>query len=66
MKALFDLLYLKPLPDSLSGKQQVLEDLRIRFDAITPADIKEFNSYVYLTHSPKMRQVSTIIAKLSL
>lgn len=66
MKALFDLLYLKPLPNTVSGKQQVLEDLRIRFDAITPADTKEFNSYVSLINSPKMRQVSTIIAKLSL
>ena len=66
MKALFDLLYLKPLPATIARKKQTLEDLRIRTDVITPADIEEFNSYVALADSPKMKQVSNIITKLSL
>lgn len=62
-KALFDLLYLKPLPRTVSGKKQVLLDLRINWDAIQQEDKEEFNRYVDLYSSQKMKQLATIIYK---
>jgi len=65
-KALFDLLYLKPLPSTVSGKRQVLPDLRINWNSITKEDTEEFNRYVDVSASKKMKQVATIISKLTL
>ena len=65
-KALFDLLYLKPLPATVSGKKQVLEDVRINWESITCEDKKEFDQYVHLSESRKMSQIATIISKLPL
>ncbi len=63
-KALFDLLYLKSLPDTVSGKKQELLDLRINWDSITRDDMKEFDRYVSISQSPKMGQSANIISKL--
>ena len=63
-KALFDLLYLKSLPSTVSGKKQELLDLRINWDGITSDDTEEFDRYVTISQSPKMRQIATIIFKL--
>lgn len=65
-KALFDFLYLKPLPSTVSGKKQVLEDLRINWNNITREDIEEFNRYVDVSASKKMKQITTIISKLTI
>lgn len=65
-KALFDLLYLKPLPSTVSGKKQVLEDFRINWGTFAQEDMKEFDRYVNLSASQKMRHVATLISKLIL
>ncbi|OGJ15892.1 MAG: hypothetical protein A2632_01855 [Candidatus Pacebacteria bacterium RIFCSPHIGHO2_01_FULL_46_16] len=62
-KALFDLLYLKPLPRTVSGKRQVIADLRINWATISKDDMAEFATYVKLSQSQKMTQVVNIIAK---
>lgn len=63
-KALFDLLYLKPLLNTVSGKKQELLDLRINWSSLTSGDREEFDTYVDISQSPKMRQVAAIISKL--
>lgn len=63
-KALFDVLYLKPLPSTVAGKKRELIDLRINWSTVTQEDMMEFNKYVKLSQSPKMEQTATIIAKL--
>ncbi len=62
-KALFDLLYLKPLPPTLAGKKQEVLDLRINWDMFGREDRQEFNTYARLSCSNKMKQVANIILK---
>lgn len=62
-KALFDLLYLKVLPDTSSGKRQVIADLRINWSLVNIDDLREFQGYVEASQSPKMKQVSRIVSK---
>ena len=63
-KALFDLLYLKPMPQSLSGKkQEVLDDMRIQWELLTKQDREEFSRYVTLSQSKKMKQLVYIITR---
>jgi len=64
-KALFDLLYLKPLPTTARGKEQVIADLRINWQNFSRSDLDEFAVYVNLSNSPKMNQVMRQIAKLA-
>lgn len=61
-KALFDLCYLKPLPSTVSGKkQELLSDLRIDWTTFTKENLSEFQTYVDLSASKKMREVAHII-----
>lgn len=62
-KALFDLLYLKALPDTSSGKRQAIADLRINWSLFNRDDLREFQGYAEASRSPKMEQVSRIISK---
>lgn len=63
-KALFDLLYLQPLPSTARGKRQVIADLRINWQAVEVDDLAEFQTYVDMSSSPKMQQVASQIQKL--
>jgi len=57
-KALFDYLYLRPLPNK-SGKQRynLVEELRLNLDDFPTAAQAEFASYVAASNSPKMQRI---------
>jgi len=55
-KALFDYLYLRPLPRSLrKHKISLAEELRLNLDELTSEVKNEFGDYIELSDSPKMR-----------
>jgi len=57
-KALFDYLYLRPLPPTLkSQKFNLAEELRLNLDEITPAEQFEFTSFVANSETAKMQHV---------
>ena len=54
-KALFDILYLRPLPRSFrSDDLDLAEDLRLNLDEFSPGDINEFKRHVEISDSEKM------------
>ena len=54
-KALFDFLYLRPLPRSLRAEDlDLAEDLRLNLDEFSPEDIIEFKRHVEIGDSEKM------------
>ena len=54
-KALFDYLYLRPLPRSLRAEDlDQAEDLRLNLDEFSPEDINEFKRHVEISDSEKM------------
>jgi predicted transcriptional regulator of viral defense system len=54
-KALFDFLYLRPLPRSLRAEDlDLAEDLRLNLDEFSPEDINEFKRHVEIGDSEKM------------
>lgn len=54
-KALFDFLYLRPLPRSLRTEDlDLAEDLRLNLDEFSPEDRIEFKMYVEISDSEKM------------
>ncbi|TSC83573.1 MAG: hypothetical protein G01um101416_1212 [Microgenomates group bacterium Gr01-1014_16] len=60
-KALFDFLYLRKM---LNIRIELTLDLRLNWDHFSRADYLEFNQYVDLAKSPKMRKISRIIEEL--
>ena len=57
-KALFDYLYLKPIPRSYRKKSVFLSaDLRLDLDNFNEEDKEEFRSYVQISESEKMNMV---------
>jgi predicted transcriptional regulator of viral defense system len=58
-KALFDYVYLRPLPRSLrTHKYDLAEDLRLNIDLLSSKEWNEFVDYVELSSSPKMSFIS--------
>jgi predicted transcriptional regulator of viral defense system len=58
-KALFDYVYLRPIPSSLrTHKYDLAEDLRLNIDLLSSKDWNEFEDYVELSTSPKMSFIS--------
>ena len=58
-KALFDYVYLRPLPRSLrTHKFALAEDLRLNIDLLSSQDWTEFANYVDLSASPKLSFIS--------
>jgi len=55
-KALFDYLYLRPLP-AYYGSFSLAEELRLNLDELTPADWDEFTGYVITSGKMKMRRI---------
>jgi predicted transcriptional regulator of viral defense system len=54
-KALFDILYLRPLPRSFrSDDLDLAEDLRLNLDEFSPGDINDFKRHVEISDSEKM------------
>ena len=57
-KALFDYLYLRPLPRRLRSPEIDLgEDLRLNLDDFSKESIEEFESYIKLRASEKMNYI---------
>ena len=57
-KALFDYLYLRPLPGNItSPRYDLAEELRLNLDEFTPAEREEFAGYVTTSGMVKMRRV---------
>jgi len=57
-KALFDLLYLRPIPEKYRTLQFNLgEELRLKLDELNPDGIEEFSGYVEASNSPKMKAI---------
>jgi predicted transcriptional regulator of viral defense system len=57
-KALFDYLYLRPLPASYrSPKINLTEELRLNLDELTATDRKEFCRFVEESHSRKLMDI---------
>ena len=57
-KALFDLLYLRPIPEKYRTlKFNLGEELRLKLDELNPNDIEEFSGYVDASNSPTMKEI---------
>lgn len=57
-KALFDYLYLRPLPASYrSPKINLTEELRLNLDELTATDRKEFSRFVEVSQSRKLMDI---------
>ena len=57
-KALFDLLYLRPIPEKYRTlKFNLGEELRLKVDELNTKDIEEFSGYVDASDSPKMKEI---------
>lgn len=57
-KALFDLLYLRPIPEKYRTlKFNLGEELRLKLDELSTDDIEEFSGYVDTSNSPKMKAI---------
>ncbi len=57
-KALFDYLYLKPIPAACrSIKTDLAEELRLNLDELDPSSAEEFARRVETSDSPKMRSI---------
>lgn len=61
-KALFDYLYLKKFNDINQIEYFLRQESRINWFELTKKDFKEFNQYVYISESNKMKTVSKIIS----
>ncbi len=59
-KALFDYLYLRPIPPRFQGtKLDLAEELRLNLDQVEPASLSEFAVYVASSKSQKMHNILT-------
>lgn len=57
-KALFDLLYLRPVPEKYRAlKFNLGEELRLKLKELSPEQIKEFSEYVERSNSQKMKDI---------
>lgn len=63
-KALFDYLYLKKFNDINQTEYFLKQESRINWLELTKNDFKEFNQYVNLSKSIKMKKISKIISLL--
>ncbi|MBI3559082.1 hypothetical protein HY085_01685 [Candidatus Gottesmanbacteria bacterium] len=62
-KALFDYFYLKSnLGTNL--RKELSEELRINWNNFSPADLKEFNKYVLISGSQKMKKIAKIMREI--
>jgi len=62
-KALFDFLYLKKMSNL---KQEILKDLRLNWDAFNPSDWQDFERFVLVSRSFKMKKIYYILEKEAL
>lgn len=60
-KALFDSLYFKKFPNQRILRQELLEDLRINWDALSRKDKEEFETIILKSGSSKMRSILKIL-----
>jgi hypothetical protein len=59
-KALFDFLYLHPIPEKMLTKSiNIADELRLNFDDLSKIDQEEFAEYVFLDGGPKMKAILT-------
>ena len=57
-KALFDFLYLRPIPAKYRAlKVDLAKELRLKIDELSPDDREEFSSYIDASDSPKMKEI---------
>ena len=57
-KALFDFLYLRPIPEKYRGrKTNLAEELRLNIDELSLEDREEFSLYIEKSNSPKMKEI---------
>ncbi len=57
-KALFDYLYLRPIPAHYRSKKiNLAEELRLNLDEVAPPNQQEFSTFVYNSQSTKMAQI---------
>lgn len=60
-KALFDYFYLKPMQSI--GSLQLIDDMRIQWDIFNEHDCEEFEHYIGLSESKKMKKIYALVKK---